>query len=233
MAAIQQTGIQVSIYLLAGVATTLSAFNECGRKLDRMFRADGLEPIIHVIFPYGDHTRSLIRQLLDVRTDLTSWKTASRIGGRYALNQIKRTYGGQPLLLIGHSGGGVAAYQAGRMLYEEGMTNNFRIVQVGSPRVRIAPELQNRVCYFHCVDSRGKVKDPISRIGSWGGWSSEHGKMPYWNRYKYAPGYVSGIPVIGGHADYFRHLNPYIDGQSICNLDKTIDRVRRWLKGSV
>ncbi|MDQ0063494.1 lipase family protein [Paenibacillus harenae] len=221
----------LSIYLLAGVATTTCSFNECRKKLDKLFRDDGIEPQIHVLFPYGDASRNVVRQVLEVRSDLSNRMTAGRIGGQRAFHTIKQNKNNKRMLLIGHSGGGAAAYQAAKMMEEYGEDNDIRIVQVGSPKTPIDPRLQERVSYFHSVDGMGKLNDPISRIGSWGGWSAAGRAMPKWNRLKYAPGYVEGIPTVGGHADYFRHTKPYTDEQSICNLDKTIDSVRGWLKG--
>lgn len=224
---------RMSIYLLAGVATSNSIFTECKVKLEQMFQSDGVEPAIHVIFPYGDASRSLVRQVLEVKSDLSNRLTAGRIGGQHALEKIKQTMSSERLLLIGHSGGGAAAYQAAKMLYEQDQIEDFRIVQVGSPRTPIEPKLQERVSYFHSIDSLGKLNDPISRIGTWGGWSISKYAMPRWNRMKYAPGYVEGIPTVGGHADYFRHTEDFSDQEAICNLDKTVDRVRGWLKGWV
>lgn len=224
-------GSKLHVYLLAGVKTSKCNFNTCQKKLDEQLRSDGLEPIIHVLFPYGDASRNLLRQVLEVKSDLSNRMTAGRIGGRHVLDQIKRTFRGQRMLMIGHSGGGVAAYQAAKMVIEHGIMNDFRIVQIGSPRMPIDPQLQDRVSYFHSIDGRGKLNDPISRIGSWGGWCRAGRTVPRWNRLKYAPGYVEGIPTVGGHADYFRDTDPYFDTDAVCNLDKTISRVHAWLKG--
>lgn len=223
----------MSIYLLAGVATSNSIFTECKLKLEQLFQSRGVEPDIHVIFPYGDASRSLVRQVLEVKSDLSNRMTAGRVGGQNALRQIKQTLKSERMLLIGHSGGGAAAYQAAKLLHDEGEAKDFRIVQVGSPRTPIDPKLQDKVSYFHSVDSLGKLNDPISRIGSWGGWSRKGFSMPQWNRLKYAPGYVEGIKIIGRHADYFRHTSPFLDQEEVCNLDKTLDHMREWLKGWV
>ncbi|AJY75649.1 hypothetical protein VN24_15130 [Paenibacillus beijingensis] len=221
------------IYLLAGVKTTLSAFFECRKKLENLFAQDGRQTTIHVLFPYGDYTRNLWRQLWEVRSDFNSWLLPWRIGGRAAAEAIRTSRAEGQVLIIGHSGGGVAAYQAVRMLQRQGALENtdIRIVQIGSPKIPIEPLLRERVAYFHAVDDSGRLSDPISRIGSWGGWSAGKRSLPRWNQRKYAPGFVKGIPVIGGHANYFRHTAPYVDAQSICNLDKTIDGIRSWLKG--
>lgn len=224
---------RMSIYLLAGVATSNTLFNECKIKLEKLFQNDGVAPSIHVLLPYGDASRSLVKQVLEVRSDLSNRMTAGRVGGQQAMKQIKQTLTSDKVLLIGHSGGGAAAYQAAKMLHEKNEVKDFRIVQIGSPRTPIEPLLQDRVSYFHSIDSLGKINDPISRIGSWGGWSRSGFSMPRWNRLKYAPGYVEGIQMIGGHADYFRHTQPYTDHEAVCNLDKTINRMSEWLKGWV
>ncbi|RJE87643.1 hypothetical protein D3P07_15110 [Paenibacillus sp. 1011MAR3C5] len=218
------------VYLLAGVKTTPCSFNACQARLTEQLHSEGIEHSIQVLFPYGDASRSLMRQLLEVKTDLSNRMRAGRIGGKYVWQQIKDTVKGEKALFIGHSGGGAAAYQAARLLEEEGAVRDFRVVQVGSPRTPIHPELRDRVSYFHSIDSLGKLNDPISRIGSWGGWTRSGRTMPTWNRLKYAPGYVEGIPTVGGHADYFRNTEPFMDTESVCNLDKTIGRVRAWLK---
>jgi hypothetical protein len=231
MAAIKNS--RLNIYLLAGVATSSSIFTECQNKLEKLFRMKDVDPDIQVIFPYGDASRSLMRQVLEVRSDLSNRLSAGRIGGGKALTQIKDTLRGERVLLIGHSGGGAAAYQAAKLLYDREEIEDFRIVQVGSPKTPIEPRLQEKVSYFHSVNHEGKPNDPISRIGTWGGWSQSRYALPQWNRRKYAPGYVEGISTIGGHADYFRHTHPYTDHESICNLDKTLGRVSEWLKGWV
>ncbi|MFD1954177.1 hypothetical protein ACFSL6_08320 [Paenibacillus thailandensis] len=222
---------KIRIYLLAGVATSPTIFTVCIDKLEKLFKDDGLEPVIDTIFPYGDASRRLYRQVLEVGSDIPRRVKLARVGGREALRSIKPACNGEPLLLIGHSGGGAAAYQAARMLYEQAGVDNFRVVQIGSPRIPIDPRLKDKVSYFHAVDEKGKPVDPITRIGSWGGFTASRKlAVPMWNRMKYAPGHIEGIRTIGGHADYFRHMAPYIDQQSICNLDKTIGRVHNWFK---
>ncbi|EFM10552.1 conserved hypothetical protein [Paenibacillus curdlanolyticus YK9] len=223
----------LTVYLMAGVATANQMFGECCRKLEEMLSVAELDkPEIHVLYPYGDNSRSRFAQVLEVGSDLSNRIHLSRVGGRKAVEGIQRTYKGKgPVLMIGHSGGGIAAYQAAVQLHREGALPDFRLVQIGSPRIRVMPELKQRISYFHSVDAAGKLTDPISRIGTWGGWSGGKMRIPHWNAWKYAPGYVEGIEVVGGHADYFKHQNPFIDGQAVCNLDKTMERVRQWLKG--
>lgn len=225
-------GGAVNIFLLAGVATTKSAFNVCRDKLDQLFRESGVEPRIHILHPYGDNSRSLLRQVLEVGSDLTSFIAAGRIGGQMAYRQVKEKLmsADEPSLFIGHSGGGAAAYQAAKMLMERNLMTNFRVLQVGSPRNHIAPQLKDKVCYLYSVNEAGKLNDPVSRIGSWGGWTRSTSGLPQWQQMKHAPGKVEPIHVIGGHAHYFRHQEAFRDQDAICNLDKTIDRLQLWLK---
>ncbi|MHA7967466.1 hypothetical protein ACX93W_25420 [Paenibacillus sp. CAU 1782] len=221
----------INVYLLAGVKTANSCFTACKKMLEDQLEQDGRQGKVQVLFPYGDYSRNLVKQVLEVRSDLYGGSKGERVGGRQAAREIKQTLGGsEQVLLIGHSGGGAAAYQAARLLEQEGL-NNFRVVQIGSPKTPIEPRLQNKVSYFHSVDGSGKTSDPISFIGTWGGWILSRGVVPVWNSFKYAPGYMEGIPTIGGHADYFRHTEPFLDTESRCNLDKTMERVQGWLKG--
>lgn len=226
-------GKRLDIYLIAGVATALSSFFECRKKLERLFAQDGKQTTIHVLFPYGDYTRNVWRQIWEVRSDFNSWLLPWRIGGRAAAEAVRASRQAEQVLMIGHSGGGVAAYQAARLLLRNGDIEggNLRIAQIGSPKIPIEPHLRDRVAYFHAVDGDGRLSDPVSRIGSWGGWSAGKRSLPRWNRRKYAPGLVKGITVIGGHENYFRHTAPYVDGQSVCNLDKTVEGIYSWLKG--
>jgi len=222
----------IHIYLLAGVATAESIFHMCEQKLEKICHEQGLEPVIKSVFPYGNNSRSVVRQVFEVRSDLSNRMKAGRIGGQLAYKTIKESYRGGRLLLIGHSGGGAAAYQAVKLLHEEGTKeDDFRVVQVGSPRTPIQRNYQKHVGYFHAIDGAGRMIDPISRIGSWGGWRLSKYAVPSWDSFKYAPGYIEGLPTIGGHADYFRHSDPYLDEAKVCNLDKTINGVVGWLKG--
>ncbi|GMK39931.1 hypothetical protein PCCS19_29860 [Paenibacillus sp. CCS19] len=224
----------LTVYLMAGVATANQMFNECCRKLENILKQETSKLDIHVLYPYGNNSRKLWAQVLEVGSDLTNRPPLFRIGGRKAAEEIKATYHGDgPVLLVGHSGGGAAAYQAAVKLHKDGVLQDFRVVQIGSPRIRVLPALKDRVSYFHAIDASGKLNDPISRIGSWGGWSrsGKRGVVPQWNHFKYAPGYVEGMPIVGGHADYFKHSNPFVDSEAVCNLDKTIDRIRSRLNG--
>ncbi|MFS0727063.1 hypothetical protein [Paenibacillus sp. 1P07SE] len=221
---------QASVYLLAGVATKPSFFENCSEHVRGLCGIYGWQSGVHVIYPYGDHTRSLFAQVREVSGDVTRRFQAFRIGGRLAADEIRKTYNGGLLILIGHSGGGAAAYQAARILADEGRLDDCRIVQIGSPRVPILPEFRDRVCYIHAVDELGRLKDPITKLGSWGGWSRQGLKLPRWDGAKYAPAHIKPITVVGGHADYFRHEAPFVDEQQVSNMDKTITNAWTWLQ---
>ncbi|UVI32777.1 hypothetical protein [Paenibacillus spongiae] len=210
-------------YLLAGVASTLTLFRNCKQELERRFLETGREPVIRELFPYGDHTQKLLRQIIDVRGDLSRLRRAGRSGGRAAAEQIRKLSPGRPVMLIGHSGGGVAAYQAAVMLHDEGTIPDFRIVQVGSPKVLIRTQDRDRVSYYTAVDEQGTLRDPISRIGSWGGWSRSRYGLWYWNKRKYAPGHIGTITLLGGHPHYFRNDASYIHPDRGSNLSVTLD----------
>jgi len=213
------------IYLIAGVASTPHIFDECKRELKQRFLDAGRDPVIRELLPYGDHTQSIFRQVLEVGRDLSRLGAAYRPGGRAVAEQVSRLSAGHPVLLIGHSGGGVAAYQAAISLSAEGIIPDCRIIQVGSPRMPIRSDFRRKVSYFRAVDENGKLKDPITRLGSWGGWSRSRLGVLYWNRLKHAPGHIGTITVLGGHPHYFRSKEPYWHPQRGSNLSLTLDRI--------
>ncbi|MCM3748367.1 thioesterase domain-containing protein [Paenibacillus pasadenensis] len=224
---------RLTVYHVAGVATYPSTFYECRKQLARIFAEHGTEAEFETLFPYGDYSRSLWRQVWEVRSDLTRMVLPTRIGGKSMLREIQRTHGGGPILLIGHSGGGVAAYQAARLLRRQGMpAEELRVAQIGSPKVPVEDEMRDYVAYFYAVNALGKADDPITRIGSWGGWRAGTRRVPVWSRTRHSPSHVRGIPVMGGHTNYFRHQLPFVDNQSRSNLDKTVEAMAEWLQAS-
>lgn len=213
------------IYLLAGIGSTPSIFKECKRELRERFRQAGRDPVIRELFPYGDHTHRLWRQIVEVGADLLRIHGSWRSGGREAAAEVRRLSAGRPVLFIGHSGGCVASYHAAVKLMNERTIPDFRIVQVGSPKVPIRPEYREKVSYFAAMDERGKLRDPITLLGSWSGWSRNRRGFWYWNRRKYAPGFVGDIRMIGGHEHYFRTDELYVHPTRGSNLKLTIDSI--------
>jgi predicted alpha/beta hydrolase family esterase len=213
------------IYLLAGIGSTPSLFNECKRELRRRFRESGRDPVIRELFPYGDHTHKIWRQVLEVGADLARLRGSWRSGGSEAAAEVRELSRGNPVLFIGHSGGCVAAYHAAVRLMNEKFVPDFRLVQVGSPKVPIRPEYRSKVSYFTAVDENGKRRDPITLLGSWSGWSRGRSGMWYWDKRKYAPGHVGQIMMLGGHEHYFRNDDAYVHPDRGSNLSMTLNSI--------
>lgn len=212
------------VYLLAGIGSTRAFFTDCKAELAARLARSGQEPAIRELFPYGDQTQSMVRQIYDVHGDLSRVRSA-RLGGRSAAQQVRERSLGKPVLLIGHSGGGVAAYQAASMLADEGDIPDFRVVQLGSPKVPIRQEHKSRVSYYFAVDEAKKYRDPITRIGTWGGWSRGKLGLLYWDRRKYAPGQVAEVTLLGGHPHYFRSRAPFVHQERGSNLSLTLNAI--------
>lgn len=223
------------IYLLAGVQTRDSAFTTLTNRLLQSLKAKGIKADIEILYPYGDYSRKLWKQVLDLCIDINFINKYSGIGGKRVMQQLEGALqkGKTKFLLIGHSGGGVAAYRIARFLYYHFNIelDQLRVVQIGSPKIRVASRFQSQIAYIQAIDEQGKLKDPITKIGYWGGFQigeNENSKRG-WNSQKYAPAVVQSIPLIGGHADYFRSRAPFIDKQEQSNLDYTFIAFEEWL----
>jgi hypothetical protein len=130
-----------------------------------------------------------------------------------------------PLWLVGHSGGGVAAVHAAEALLAAGAAEGCRLVQIGSPRCAVPEPLQARTAYVYAARAGSRrPADPICRLGSWGGWERAARFALRWNRRRYAPATIASLPLVGGHADYFRDHGMFrqADGGAT-NLQLTVD----------
>ncbi|TVY01918.1 hypothetical protein [Paenibacillus cremeus] len=232
---IGQPANNISVYLLAGVATAPNFMEEFREVLgERLTEAQWEVRHTELLFPYGDWSRSLVQQLREIGRDvypLISWRKSllTAIGGRNALAAIQATYPmdaeGGTLLLIGHSGGGNAAVHAGHALVHEGLVTpeRLRIVQIGSPKCRVPEALRASTLY---LAAHG---DPVTLLGGWGGWERRSNGLLRWNPRKYAPGVIARIPIVGKHPDYFRRWSPYLDAQGVPNLERTMEKLWGWL----
>ncbi|MFC4775592.1 hypothetical protein ACFO9Q_02190 [Paenibacillus sp. GCM10023252] len=216
------SGRILDIYLLSGVATMPGFFLSLEQALLARCREEGWDAAIYRMDPYGDHTRRVWRQVPEVYGDFSFRSGVHGPRAEAVVHAIQSSYRGGGLLLIGHSGGGVAAYLAAAKLLDAGAAPDCRIIQIGSPRVRISPELQAAVTHLAAADNTGKRKDPITRLGSWGGPVRGRGGLWTWNQLKHAPQDRLVVPLIGGHADYFRSRPPYIHRDESSNLDRTL-----------
>ncbi|WP_219837380.1 hypothetical protein [Paenibacillus sp. R14(2021)] len=213
------------IYLLAGVGSKRTIFAECMKELNRRYSESGKMIRIRELFPYGDHTQNFYRQLLRVRKDLSRFRRAVQSGAKSVAEQVRQLSAGRPVLFIGHSGGGVAAYRAAVMLSREGVIPDWRVVQVGSPKMPIHKDDADKVHYMVAVTENGECADFITRLGSWGGFSQSRYGIPYWNRVKYAPNHILPILTLGGHQHYFRKEQPYVHPERGPNLVLIIDKI--------
>lgn len=180
-----------------------------------------------LLFPYGDWSCPLIPQIRQVRRDmiLRSGSFERSIGGRSILDEIGRMEEADVVLFIGHSGGGVASVHAASLLDERLPAIQTRIVQIGCPRFAIPPVMRDRVRYIYASRANGSGKDPITRIGSWGGWEKGGIGIPRWNPLKFAPEERIPVPIIGGHADYFRDHDRFRSDTGSTNLDLVLERM--------
>lgn len=225
------TSGEIVIYITAGFATAPDFLDRFGDALAACFWEQAgvcVRVVIH--FPYGDWSRNRRRQLLEITSDL--WNNAhrkpSRYGGKSLTKLIREQWlPGQQLLLVGHSAGSVASIQAAGTLMEEGVPI-LGVIQIGSPRCAIPPTLKDRLLYLHGANPLDQKLDPIPRLGTWGGWIRGRYGVYLWRGEKHAPVHRQKLPMVGGHADYFRDHNPYI-WQEATNLQTTIQTIWTWL----
>lgn len=155
-------------------------------------------------------------------------------------------------LFVGHSAGGVAAVHASGLLLAREGGQPSPVVMIGSPKCRIPGPLRDAVLYVQAERTReargaanasqtpasarpqtlaaGKAADPICRIGSFGGWGKNAGRLlPGWHGDLHAPSARAAVRIVGGHADYFRDRSPYTADDGRTNMDETLAAVWPWL----
>lgn len=224
----RQINDQLHIYILAGMATWPSFFQDFQADLHRCLADHGCEARIQILYPYGDFSRNMLTQIKEIRQDMNRFLSSFHIGGARAAAAIQTTGNPSiPLVLIGHSGGGIAGYHAALQLADSGFDVR-RVFQIGTPKVPVAPGFEEKVGFLYAVNDVGKSSDPFIRFGSWGGW--DRGGTLRWNRLKYSPRIIEPIPVIGWHMDYFRRGRTFMDASGRSNLDKTVAVVIKHLR---
>jgi len=230
---------ELSIYLLSGVYTAPTFMEPLRRELHALCVArlgEGVAVRSCLLHPYGDWSRSLLRQLNEVRADLFRIvrPTHRSIGGCAAVDAIRAAPPTGKLLLVGHSGGGVAAVHAAELLMrEDGVAaERLSVVQIGSPKCRVPQELRERTLFITAVRTGGRVPawaDPVTRLGGWGGWTVSPFGLPRRLGRKHAPAHVAKVPIVGWHPDYFRDAAPYVDDAGEHNLAKIAHTIMRWI----
>jgi hypothetical protein len=225
----EYTQQRVELYILAGVATSVNFMDDFRQEMVRRYKLADYEVFSSMLFPYGDWSRSLVKQVLEISYDLFPVFRDKRtyFRGQMIANHIKNNYKGGKIVIIGHSSGGVAGVHAANKLYK-GLFPDVHVVQIGSPKCAVPFDQRATTCFIRAVNGSGKTVDPITRLGTWGGWS-KIGGMVNWNSRLKAPAAIFTVPIIGGHADYFRDRAPFLDEKSKSNLDKTTDLLWNWL----
>jgi len=242
----------IELYFLAGLATAPLFMEDLRLALERRLRNEalsrqagsfvGAEMRSRLLYPYGDWSRNVFAQLWEIQADMRrkDSKLDRSIGGGRVLEEIRRERAAVGLadtvgttLLVGHSGGGIAAVHAAAMLMSSGGSATCYAVKIGSPRCRIPERLKHRVLSIHAEgrrrgDSFGRSPDIVSRIGSYGGWKINR-SLPVWRKDKHAPASWIGVPIIGKHPDYFRNRSPYLSTDGRSNLDLIVDAIAAWL----
>ncbi|GIP41118.1 hypothetical protein J31TS4_43980 [Paenibacillus sp. J31TS4] len=211
----------IHVFFVAGIGTW-QAGNMFGRAMEDLcarYRTAGIERVSTAdLYPYGtmdevpkEKARSyLYKQVWEVGKDL--YKRYDRTRGGQAVHRAVAEScpreEGADLVLIGHSGGGVAAYNAALLLADDGYPLPW-VVQVGSPYRPVRRSWRSRV--FHLRQA--------GRIGDWVTWSG----WPFLRRFARAV----DVPILGGHPFYFSDQPKDGDGRS--NLIKVMDQIWMWI----
>ncbi|UJF35847.1 thioesterase domain-containing protein [Paenibacillus hexagrammi] len=232
--ALQKEARSISVYVSAGFATAPDFLDEFAWQVEQGLKASGWLAKVRIYFPYGDWRRKGGFQLREIASDMWrgAFKRRAAYGGKHLAAYVQRhAPAHEPLLLIGHSGGGVAAVHAANQLEQAGWPI-LGVVQIGSPKCAVAPPLRERTLYvFTTAESGRKLTaiDPVTRLGTWGGWTSSYYTGIWWDPLKYAPLTRTKLSLIGGHPDYFRNHAPYIQ-QGQTNLQLTMSSIWTWLQ---
>jgi hypothetical protein len=225
----QNTESKVALYFLAGVATSLNFMDDFKLELTKRYEHAGLEVQSSMLFPYGDWNRKLWKQVMEISYDLLP-RFRRNTRGQLVADYIMKTYSGGRVVIIGHSSGGVTGIHAANRL-DRDQYPDVRVVQIGSPKYKVPADIGKSTLFIRAVNHAGKSTDPVTRIGSWGGWERSGGIIRWNNRLK-APSLIYSIPIAGGHADYFRNRAPFLDEKGRSNLDIIADLLWDWLNPS-
>lgn len=218
---------RVLLYMIAGVRTAPEFMRPLYEALTRRILDETRwEPSGGLLLPYGDWSRKLPLQLREVWRDirLPVLQAGSSIGGRAVEEEAGNRWCGEHVLLVGHSGGGVAAVHAAKRLLERTPDLRCAVIQIGSPKCPVPVELQPFTAWFYAARADGRVRDPVCRIGSWregllrGGWPSA----------RHPPKRIVPLPIKGGHPDYFR--TRLVNDQGRSNLDVTLEAVWAFIR---
>ncbi|WNR42146.1 alpha/beta hydrolase family protein [Paenibacillus roseipurpureus] len=221
----------IAIYVSAGFATASNFLNDFAAAIALRYENEGKQVRVHIHFPYGAWDRSKRVQLQEIIRDMwhNAHRKASVYGGKNLYNYVVATsVPSEKLLFIGHSGGAVASIMAAERLEREGRLITA-VIQIGSPKCAIPVSLKRKVLNIQGENQQNQKRDPVARLGTWGGWRKTRLGIRLWHREKHAPIHLHQLPLIGGHADYFRDHAPYI-WENNTNLQTTMNTIWTWLK---
>ncbi|WP_127580225.1 hypothetical protein [Paenibacillus koleovorans] len=213
----------VSVYFAAGISMmrTSKMFHDAMNDIERRYREKGLQTVrFGCFYPYGTmdevplskQRRFIAKQVLTVGMDIYR-QAAHTIGGQTLFQDIRKAYdpvNGGGIVLIGHSGGGIASYKAAQLLNRIGYPVR-RVFMIGSPEIPI------------CRDCRDKVL-AVEHSGRWGDWISRcafHWFRPAKIRVR--------LPIRGGHPHYFCSKSK--DENNVTNMQKMTDFLWSWMQG--
>lgn len=217
---------KVELYILAGVATSENFLDDLKHALERRYELVGTAVKSSILYPYGDWNKSLFNQVIKVSYDSLRKR---KFRAQHIANQIKASHRGGRIVIVGHSIGGVVAVHIANKL-EQILYPDVQVVQIGSPKCAIPQKNRASTLYIRSLNQEGKASDPITRLGSWGGWEGK-GVGTSWNNQLHAPDHIISIPLIGGHADYFRISLPFINQNGNSNLELVSDRIWAFIHG--
>jgi len=212
----------ISVYFAAGINVCRKAdmFRDAMAETERRCLAAGPVRIrTNAFYPYGciDDVperklgRFVARQAFAVFADMCR-RAAAGCGGTALYRDVRADYdvaGGGNLFLVGHSGGGIAAYKAAQLLIRDGYPVGG-VFMVGSPKVPVRKNYRDLV---FAVEIGRRWADPITRCGF-------HGFRP--------PRLRARLPLVGGHPDYFCSQSK--DEAGVSNLNKVLDAIWQWIR---
>jgi hypothetical protein len=223
----------INIYIIADIDMHDHDFKPIIDALRSRFEVERIHAIARIIHPYSGS--SLLKQLFQMLRDIKIFpdQVEKSLGGQKVRQQVKILGSKEPILLIGHGAGGIAAYHAAELLEKQDKCDIRFIAQIGSPKVPIGPSFQDRVGY---ITNKGLGYN--GEPSSWqGGWS--HPKYRFKShRYPgllfnskekgrrfYAPNRVVQINAGGQQSSYYSTTHGI---GVVSNLAKTLNVIWDW-----
>lgn len=233
------------LFALSGIGTAPGFMKEFHEQLClRLAGGTGAAVAGGLLFPYGDWSRQVHAQIWEVWRDIRlpcgAWQRSRGLAAvRGELEEA--ACGKGPVVLVGHSGGGVAAIHAASMLLAASPGRPVAVVEIGSPRSPVPPALQEAALYGYAARPNGGGRDPVCRLGSWRDAGRQRqfsagvgaagprrtGLLSFGGEWR-PPGTVLPLPIVGRHPDYFRSAMRNARGES--NLELTLGAVEEHIR---